>query len=163
MEPQYTLSDIFKHEDTIRKYCISEGEVELSSENLIHLASLEHNFDTQFADYVIFKRLHQIAEYIFSETKKKGYLLNVRQYQPLKEDLDNNNVSKERYEGWFKRYENSVNEEENDVLTSIINQAIRDNNWNFLYYLYYKKEKQLNDVLTLNKKRFNNKKFFIVQ
>ena len=162
MEPQYTLSDIFKHENTIRQYCFSEDQIDLPSEKLIYLASLEPNFDTHFTEYVIFKRLHQIAEYIFSEAKKKGYLINVRHYQNLKEDLDNNNTSKEYYEGWFKRYENSSIEED-DPLIPIINQAIRDNHWNFLYYLYYKKEKKLNDLLTELKNQFNNKKFFIIQ
>ena len=162
MEQQYTLSDIFKHEDTIRQYCFSEDRIDLLPRTLMYLASLEPNFDTHFAEYVIFKRLHQIAEYIFSESKKIGYLINVRHYQNLKEDLDNNNVSKEYYEGWFRRYDSS-DIEENDPIIPIIKQAIRDNHWNFLYYLYYKKEKELNELLTELKNQFNNKKFFIVQ
>ena len=162
MEPQYTLSDIFKHEETIRQYCFSEDRIDLSPGTLMYLASLEPNFDTHFAEYVIFKRLHQIAEYIFSESKKIGYLINVRECQKLKEDLHNNNASKEYYEGWVRRYDSTDNEGKEPII-HIINQAIRDNHWNFLYYLYYKEEKKLNELLTELKNQFNNKKFFIVQ
>ena len=152
MEQQYTLSDIFKHENTIRQYCFSEDNINLLPRRLIYLASLEPIFDTHFVEYVIFKRLHQIAEFIFIESKKIGFLINVRHYQNLKEDLDNNNTSKKYYEGWFQRYDSFVSEE-NDPLISIIKQAIRGKHWNFLYYLYYKQEKDLNDLLN----KLNNK------
>ena len=46
MAQYYTLSDIFKHEDTTRQYCLSEDGANLSTPTLIYLASLEPDFDT---------------------------------------------------------------------------------------------------------------------
>ena len=95
MAQYYTLSDIFKHEDTTRHYCMSEGGFELSTQELIQLAAQEPNFDTDYAEYVIFRHLHQITAYIASKSIKIGYQINVTHNQNLKEDLENNNASKE--------------------------------------------------------------------
>ena len=162
MAQYYTLSDIFKHEDTTRHYCNSEGGFELLPPELIELASQEPNFDADYAEYVIFKRLHQIAAYINYQSMKKGYKVNVTNNQNLKEDLENNNTSKEYYEGWYQHYKNPLCID-TDPIFFIIDQAVSDNNCNFLYYLYYKEEKDLNDLLIKQKNRFNEKKFFIVQ
>ena len=159
MAQYYTLSDIFKHEDTTRQYCLSEDGANLSTPSLIYLASLEQDFDTNYVEYLIFKRLHQVAEYISCKSKKRGYLINVRHIQNLKEDLENNNSSEDYYKDWYQRY----NDPEEENIFDIIDQAVRDNNWNFLYYLYYKEEKDLNNLLTNHKNKFNEKKYFIVQ
>ena len=84
MTQYYTLSDIFKHEDTTRHYCNSEGGFELLPPELIELASQEPNFDTDYAEYVIFRRLHQIAVYIDRQSMKKGYKLTLTDNQGLK-------------------------------------------------------------------------------
>ena len=162
MAQYYTLSNIFKHEDTTRHYCNSEGGFELLPPSLIDLAAQEPNFDTDYAEYVIFRRLHQIAAYIARQSIKKGYQINVTNNQNLKEDLENNNASKEYYEGWYQRYEDPTFGDL-DPIFSVIDQAVRDNNWNFLYYLYYKEEEDLNDLLIKQKNRFNERKFFILQ
>ena len=162
MAQYYTLSDIFKYEDTTREFCNSEGGFELLPPTLINLAASQPNFDTDYAEYVIFRRLHQIAAYITCESIKKGYQINVTHNQNLKEDLENNNASKEYYEGWFQRYEDDVNDDV-DTIFSIIDQAVRDNNWEFLYYLYYREENELTNLLVYHKNNIKDRKFFIIQ
>ena len=162
MAQKYTLSDIFRHEETTRQYYVSEDTANLTTRQLIELAGMENYFDTGYADYLIFKRLHQVAEYISYKTKKKGYQINVRHNQNLKEDLENNNDSKDHYEYWFNEYESQVFNSYPDIY-DVINQAVRDNNWNFLYYLYYKEENELYDLLTNHKNKIKERKFFIFQ
>ena len=163
MAQQYTLSDIFKHEDTTRQYCISEDSANLSTHQLIELAGMERHFNSDYAEYLIFKRLHQVAEYISSKSKKKGYQINVRHNQNLKEDLENNNSSEDYYKDWYQRYDDPLFCPEEENIFQIIDQAIRDNNWPFLYYLYYKEEEELYDLLSKQKNRLNERKFFIIQ
>ena len=95
MAQYYTLSDIFKHEDTTRHYCNSEGGFELLPPTLIELASQEPNFDADYAEYVIFKRLHPIAAYINYQSMKKGHKLYLTDNPGLKRELENNNAAKE--------------------------------------------------------------------
>ena len=162
MAKQYTLSDIIKYEDQTRDYCNSEGGFSLLTPELIDLASQEDYFDTDYAEYVIFRRLHQIADYIARESIRKGYLINVTHNQNLKEDLQNNNATKEYYEFCFQHYENHADDDV-DTIFSIIDQAIIDKNWNFLYYLYYREDNELTDVLVNHKNNIKDRKFFIIQ
>ena len=163
MEQKYTLSDIFKYEDITLEHYRSEDTVNLSTAYLIHMASLEPHFNTDYAEYLIFKRLHKIADFTFHESKRKGYLINVTHYQNLKEDLENNNSSEEYYKDWYYRYNDPLYSPEEDTIYQIIKQAVNDNNWNFLYYLYYKEEKELFNLLTNYKNNIKERKFFIVQ
>ena len=163
MAQHYTLSDIFKHEDATRQYCLSEDGANLSPRQLIELAGMENHFNSDYAGYIIFKRLHQVAEYISCESKKKGYQINVRHNQNLKEDLENNNSSEDYYKDWYQRYDDPLFCPEQENIYQIIDQAIRDNNWNFLYYLYYKEENELYDLLINYKNNIKERKFFIVQ
>ena len=162
MALQYTLSDIFKYEDITRQYCNSEGGFTLSIQELIHLAALEDEFDTDYANYLIFKRLHQITEYIYQKAINKGIQINVKDNKKLKEDLENNNANVSNYENWIEFYEREAFNDE-PTIYDIINQAIRDNNWNVLYYLYYKEENKLYDILFNEKNKLNDRKFFIIQ
>ena len=163
MTKHYTLSDIFEYEDKTREYCNSEGGWNLQPPTLIDLAASEPVFNTNYAEYIIFKHLYQIADYIAYETKRKGCQINVTHTQNLKEDLENNNASKEYYEGWFRRYEENNDQSAVDPIFPIIDQALFDNNWNFLYYLYYKEENELTNLLVSHKNKIRDRKFFIIQ
>ena len=162
MANQYNLSDIFKYEDITRQYCISEGGVELSTQQLIELAAKEDKFDNDYAQYLIFKRLHLIADYISQKAKNKGFIINVKDNEKIKEDLTNNNGNEANYENWIEFYEREAFSDYPDVF-EIIDQAIRDNNWNVLYYLYYKEENKLSDLVAKEKNKLNERKFFIIQ
>ena len=161
MAQQYTLSDIFKYEDTTRYFCNSESGFNLSIPELIHLASLDPFFDSDYVEYIIFRRLHQLAEYISEKSKKRGYQINVRHNQNLKEDLENNNSSREYYERWADEYGYTL--DTLDDTYHVIDSAVTDNNWAFLYYLYLKEEEGLYDLLNAQKNKIKDRKFFIVQ
>ena len=162
MALQYTLSDIFKYEDVTRQYCNSEGGFTLSIQELIHLAALEDEFDTDYADYLIFKRLHQIAEYIYQKAINKGIYANVKDNKNLKKDIENNNFNISNYENWLEFYENNTFIDDPDIY-DVIDQIIKDNNRCVLYYLYYKEENKLYDILFNEKNKLNDRKFFIIQ
>ena len=162
MANQYSLSNIFEYEDITRQYCISEGGVELSTQQLIELAAMEDHFNSNYTEYLIFKRLQQIADYITQKAKNKGYQINVKDNGKIKEDLANNNCNESNYENWIEIYEREAFNDYPDIY-DIIKQAIRDNNWNVLYYLYCKEENELYDLLTKEKNKFNERKFFIIQ
>ena len=163
MAKYYTLSDIFKHEDTTRYYCNSEGGFELTPYELIDLAAEEHEFDTDYAEYVIFKHLHQIAAYTARKSTKIGHQINITHNQNLLQDLENNNLRKEYYEGWFLHYVDDPDDESLGSIFSIIDQAVRDNNWEFLYYLYYREEDKLYNLLNNYKNKIRDRNFFIIQ
>ena len=163
MAKQYTLSDIFKHENTTRYYSVSEGTHELSPHELIDLAATEHEFDTDYAEYVIFNHLYQIAEYTASKSLRKGYQINIRHNQNLLQDLENNNLRKEYYENWFLHYVDDPDYKSLASVLEVIDGAVRDNNWDFLYYLYYREENELYNLINNHKNKIKDRKFFIVQ
>ena len=106
--------------------------------------------------------MHLIADYITQKAKNKGYQINVKDNGKLKEDLENNNGNESNYENWIEFYEREAFNDYPDIY-DIIKQAIRDNNWNFLYYLYYKEENELYDLISKEKNKLNERKFFIIQ
>ena len=162
MAIQYSLSDIFKYEDITRQYCNSEGGFDLSIQELIHLAALEDEFDTNYANYLIFKHLHQITVYISQKTINKGFQINVKDNKKLKKDIENNNFNISNYENWFEFYENKTFIDD-PTIYDVIDQIIKDNNWYVLYYSYYKEENKLYDILFNEKNKLNDRKFFIIQ
>ena len=163
MAKQYTLSDIFKHEDTTRYYCNSEGGFNLLPYELIDLAALEHSFNTDYAEYVVFRHMHEIAEYVSCLSLKRGFQINIRHNQNLLQDLENNNLRKEYYESCFQHYVDDPDDKSLDSIFQVIHQAVEDNNWDFLYYLYYREENELYNLINNHKNKIKDRKFFIVQ
>ena len=162
MANQYNISNIFEYEDKTRHYCISEGGVELTTQMLMELATKEDKFDSNYAEYLIFKRLHLISDYITQKAKNKGFIINVKDNEKIKEDLANNNCNEPKYEEWIEFYERESFSDFPDIY-EIINQAIMEKNWNVLYYLYYKEENELINLVAKEKNKLNERKFFIIQ
>ena len=152
----YSLTDIINYEDKTRQYCLSEGGVELSTEELIELAAKEKEFNSDYAEYLIFKYLHLLSKYITEKAKNKGYQIDVKDNKMLKDDIKNNNISESIYEEWIEFYYHP------DVY-EIANKALMDKNWNVLYYLYYKEENELINFLMKKINKLNERKFFIIQ
>ena len=162
MANQYNITDIFKYEDKTRHYCMSEGCVDLSTRELIELAGNEKHLDINYVKYLIFKYLHTIEDYCIQKAKKKGYQLsNIKDNHGIKRDLIKNNTY---YEEWIEFYEDEAFRDYPDVF-EVIDQALIDNNWNFLYYLYYKEESEFSNLLTDKEyeDKQKNRKFFIIQ
>ena len=162
MALQYLLSDIIKYELITKQYCESEGGFTLTTQELIHLAALEDEFDTDYANYLIIRHLHQIEDYISQKALIKGFQINVKNNVNLREDIKNNNFDIPNYDNWLDYYEDKTFIDDPDIY-DIIDEIIKDNNWHVLYYLYYKEEKKLYDVLFNEKNKLNERKFFIIQ
>ena len=166
----YSLSKCFHYEAITRQHCISEGGVELTTKELIELAAKDDKFNNDYAEYLIFKRLHQIDDYITQKAENIGFIINVKENKKLEKDLLNNNSNEDYYENWIEFYESKAFSDYPDIY-EIIDQAIRDKNWNVLYYIYFKEEDDLNSFLAREEDEFNerkyeekqkNRKFFII-
>ena len=162
----YSLSTIFQYEAITRQHCISEGGVELTTQELIELTAKEDEFNINYANYLIFKCLHLISDYITQKALNTwGITINVKDNQKL-----NDNINEDYYESWIEFYSTKAFSDYPDIY-EIIDQAIRDKNWDVLYYIYYKEENELTNLVAKEEDEFNeriyeekqkNRKFFII-
>ena len=162
----YSLSTIFQYEAITRQYCISEGDVELTTQELIELTAKEDEFNLNYANYLIFKHLHLISDYITQKTTNTwGITINVKDNQRL-----NDNINEDYYESWIEFYSTKAFSDYPDIY-EIIDQAIKGKNWDVLYYIYYKEENELTNLVAKEEDEFNerkyeekqkNRKFFII-
>ena len=144
----YSLSTIFQYEAITRQHCISEGGVELTTQELIELTAKEDEFNINYANYLIFKRLHLISDYITQKALNTwGITINVKDNQKL-----NDNINEDYYESWIEFYSTKAFSDYPDIY-EIIDQAIKGKNWDVLYYIYYKK--RMNLPISLLKKKTN--------
>ena len=162
----YSLSTIFQYEAITRQYCISEGGVELTTQELIELTAKEDEFNLNYPNYLIFKRLHLISDYITQKTTNTwGITINVKDNQKL-----NDNINEDYYESWIEFYSTKAFSDYPDIY-EIIDQTIKGKNWDVLYYIYYKEENELTNLVAKEEDEFNeriyeekqkNRKFFII-
>ena len=146
----YSLSTIFQYEDITRQHCISEGGFNLTTQELIQLSAKEDEFNLDYVNYLLFKRLHQIYDYILHETQNT---INVKDTQIL-----NDNINEGYYENWIEFYESKAFSDYPDIY-EIIDQAIVGKNWNVLYYIYYKEENELTNLVAKEEDEFNDRKY----
>ena len=160
----YSLSTIFQYEAITRQYCISEGGVELTTQELIQLSTTEDEFNLNYVNYLLFKHLYQISNYISHKTQNR---INVK-------DTQNGNIllidNEDYYEDWIEFYSSKSFSDYPDVY-EIIDQAISGENWDVLYYIYRKEEDELANLVAKEEDEFNeriyeekqkNRKFFII-
>ena len=163
----YSISNCFHYEEITRQHCISEGGVELSTQELLSLSIIDGDID--YAKFVIFKRLHTLREFITQKAKNVGYIFNPNTNQ----EISNNIQEYENYyDNWIEFYSSKANFGlgANDI-EDIIEQAARNFHWDVLYYIYFKEEDDLNSFLAREEDEFNekkekesvkNRKFFII-
>ena len=156
----YSLSTIFQYEAITRQYCISEGGFNLTTQELIQLSATEDEFNLNYVNYLLFKHLYQISDYILHKTQNT---INVKDTQMLNDNED-------YYENWIEFYESKAFSDYPDVY-KIIDQAIAGKNWDVLYYIYQKEEDELTNLIAKEEDEFNeriyeekqrNRKFFII-
>ena len=156
----YSLSTIFQYEAITRQYCISEGDVNLTTQELIQLSATEDEFNLNYVNYLLFKRLYQISDYILHKTQNT---VNVKDTQYITNNED-------YYENWIEFYESKAFSDYPDIY-EIIDQAIAGKNWDVLYYIYHKEEDELTNLIAKEEDEFNeriyeekqrNRKFFII-
>ena len=140
-----------------KQFCESEGVEFLPIRVLLNLAASEAEFDGDYARYIINRRLHNIADYIYKKSGK-----NVTINPMLRTDIQNNNINREAYDEAIESYEDDIPYDDEDIFTTI-DKIVKDNNWCVLYYLYYKEEEELTKLLIDNLNDFSDRKFFIIQ
>ena len=157
MTEEYTLSDIFKYEGITLHYCVLKGNNSLTIQELIYLASLEEEFNVDYADYLRFKRMHQIKEFIMSKDKGLG---NTLPY--IKEEIADNGADCD--------YQiNQYSFLEKPTIYDILNALINDKKWDLVFYVYQKESRDLHSLIARtedefsDKKELKNRKFFIIQ
>ena len=154
---QYSIGDISKYEAMTKQFCEKENCEFLPIRVLLDLAASEAEFDGDYARYIINRRLHDIADYIY---KKSGR--NVTINPILRSDIQNNNIDRKAYNEAIESYEDDIPYDDDDIFGTI-DKMIRENNWCVLYYLYYKEEEELTKLLIDGLNDFNDRKFFIIQ
>ena len=157
MEQKYTLSDIFKYESITREYCVLKGNPNLTVQELIYLASLEEEFNIDYAFYLRFKRIHQIKEFIMEKDKGLG---NTLPY--IMEEIVDNGAD----------YDSQINQYsflEKPTIYDILNTTINDKKWDLVFYIYQNECSSLHSLVAKTEDEFNdkkelkNRKFFIIQ
>ena len=157
MTEKYTLSNIFNYEDITRKYCVLKCNNNLSPRELITLASMEDEFNIDYAFYLQFKHTHQIEEFIM---KKDIGLTNSLPF--ISEDILNEET---KYEAQISQYSFM----QKPSIYDILNAAINDKKWDLVFYIYQNESSGLYSFISKTEDEFNskkelkNRKFFIVQ
>ena len=154
---QYSIGDISKYEAMTKQFCESENCEFLPVRVLIDLASSEVEFNGDYTRYIINRRLHDIADYIYKKSGK-----NVTVNPRLRSDIQNNNINREAYDKAIESYEDDIPYDDSDIYETI-DKMIKENNWCVLYYLYYKEEEELTKLLIDGLNDFKDRKFFIIQ
>ena len=157
MTEEYTLIDIFKYERITREYCVLKGNHSLTIQELIYLASLEEEFNVDYADYLRFKRMLQIKEFIMSKDKGLGNALPF-----IKDEIVD----------YYEKYDYQISQysfPEKPTIYDILNAAINDKKWDLVFYVYQNESSSLYSLIARTEDEFNdkkelkNRKFFIVQ
>ena len=157
MASQYLIGDISRYEAITKRYRKKEYSDLLPVRVLIDLAASEVEFNADYVRYLINKRLHDIADYIYKKSR-----INVTINPMLRSDIKNNNINWEAYDKAIESYEDDIPYDDSDIYETI-DKMIKENNWCVLYYLYYKEEEELTKLLIDGLNDFKDRKFFIIQ
>ena len=161
----YSISNCFHYKAITRQHCISEGGVELSTQELISLAIIDGDID--YAKFVIFKRLYALREFITQKAKNVGFIFNPNTNQNISNNLQE---YENYYDNWVEYY-SCKNNLFTDDIEDVIEEVIKSKHWDVLYYIYFKEEDDLNSFLAREEDEFNekkekesvkNRKFFII-
>ena len=154
---KYTLSDVFKYESITCRYCVLKGNTNLSIPELIYLASLEDEFDIDYAFYLRYKQIHQIKEFISGRDKCLGNSLPFISDDILYEE--------ELYEEQINQYKFT----QPPTTFDLLNAALNDKKWDLVFFIYIKECNEIYNLIVKTEDEFNekkelkNRKFFIVQ
>ena len=131
----YEHSQIFRHEDISKVYIASEGRL-LSPRELIEKAAKEEKFDTEYADYIVYKNRIQIEEFIMKRNRCIGNSL-----QFIREDYWE--VNEDEFEPKIKAMPFKVK----PTVFDILDLLIRDQQWDLVFYVYYRETVELNNLI----------------
>ena len=131
----YEHSQIFRHEDISKVYIASEGRL-LSPRELIEKAAKQEKFDTEYADYIVYKNRIQIEEFIMKRNRCIGNSL-----QFIREDYW------EVYEDEFEPKIKAMPFRVKPTVFDILDVLIRDQQWDLVFYVYYRETVELNNLI----------------
>ena len=131
----YEHSEIFRHEDISKVYIASEGRV-LSPKELIEKAAKEEKFDTEYANYIVYKNKIQIEEFIMKRNRCIGNSL-----QFIRDDFSE--VYEYEFEGKIKAMPFKIK----PTVFDILDVLIRDQQWDLVFYIYYRETVLLYDLI----------------
>ena len=156
MTEKYTINDIFTYEGITRDYCVSKGR-NLSPRELIMLASMEEEFNVDYAFYIQFKHTHQLTEFI---RKRDPALANSLRF--ISEDIMDED---KEFETKLTRFSFKTKPSIFDILDAVI----RERKWDLVFYLFQNESVGLHNLISKTEDERNtkddvkNKKFFILQ
>ena len=130
----YEHSEIFRHEDISKVYIASEGRL-LSPRELIEKAAKEERFDTEYAEYIVYKNKIQIEEFIMKRNRCIGNSL-----QFIRDDW-------EEYEDQFEPKIKAMPFKVKPTVFEILDVLIRDQQWDLVIYVYYRETVLLNHLI----------------
>ena len=130
----YEHSEIFRHEDISKVYIASEGRV-LSPRELIERAAKEEKFDTEYAEYIVYKNKIQIEEFIMKRNRCIGNSL-----QFIRDDW-------EEYEYQFEPKIKAMPFKIKPTVFDILDVLIRDEQWDLVFYVYYRETVLLGSLI----------------
>ena len=135
MAIRYEHSEIFRHEDISKVYIASEGRV-LSPKELIEKAAKEEKFDTDYADYIVYKNEIQIKEFITKRNRCKGNSLQFFE-----------NGFYEAEEDEFEPKIKAMPFKIKPTVFEILDVLIRDQQWDLVFYVYRRETAGLNNLI----------------
>ena len=136
MAGRYTQSEIFRYEDISKVYIASEGRL-LSAKELIKKASKEEKFDVDYAFYIAYKNKIQVEEFIMKRNRCIGNSLRFIKDDYWVEDEEE-----------FEPIINAMPFKIKPTVFDILDVLIRDQQWNLVFYVYYRETSGLKSLIT---------------
>ena len=135
MEKIYEHSEIFRHEDISKVYIALEGRV-LSPRELIERADKEERFDTEYAEYIVYKNKIQMEDFIMKRNRCIGNSLRFMKDDYWVEDEDE-----------FEPKVKAIPFKVKPTVFDILDVLIRDQQWDLVFYVYQRETAGLSDLI----------------
>ena len=135
IEERYTLIEVLKYEDISKVYIASEGRV-LSSKELIEKAAKEENFDTDYAEYIVYKNEIQIKEFIMKRNRCIGNSLRFIVEEICEEEEKESEMKIRAIPFKIK-----------PTVFDILDVLIRDQQWDLVFYVYLKETAGISQLI----------------
>ena len=136
MAKRYEHSEIFRHEDISKVYIALEGRV-LSPRELIERADKEERFDTEYAQYILYKNKIQMEDFIMKRNRCIGNSL-----QFMTDEFCEENEME--FEPKIKAMPFKVK----PTVFEILDVLIRDQQWDLVFYVYQRETAGLYNLIT---------------
>ena len=135
MAKRYEHSEIFRYEDISKVYIALEGRL-LSPRELIERADKEERFDTEYANYIVYKNKIQIEDFIMKRNRCIGNSLRFIKDDYWVEDEDE-----------FEPKINAMPFKIKPTVSDILEVLIMDQQWDLVFYVYQRETAGLENLI----------------